>query len=343
MKEIGFAIIGAGNIGQIHAQAIQAIPGARVSVVCSQTERRGMLLAETFGADWTADYQQAVQRNDVDVVAICTPSGSHTEIAEAAAAAGKHMAVEKPIEITLERADRIIKAAQAAGVKMTGIFPSRFTAGVHRVKQAVEAGRLGRLSLADAYVKWYRTPEYYNGTWRGTWALDGGGALMNQSIHTIDLLQWLAGPVDTIFGRTATLAHTIQTEDTASAVVVFKNGALGVIQGATSCWPGDRARVELHGDQGTIVLEEGRITTWKLADASPEEEAHMLGLEQSQGSGSADPMGISYELHRRQLADLIEAIREDRSPAIAGTEARKAVEIILAIYRSAQTGAPVQL
>lgn len=166
---------------------------------------------------------------------------------------------------------------------------------------------------------------------------------MNQSIHTIDLLQWLAGPIDTIFGRTATLAHAIQTEDTASAVVVFKNGALGVIQGATSCWPGDRARVELHGDQGTIVLEEGRITTWKLADTTPEEEAGMLGLEQSQGSGSADPLGISYELHRRQLADLIEAIREDRPPAIAGTEARKAVEIILAIYRSAQTGVPVQL
>jgi len=161
---------------------------------------------------------------------------------------------------------------------------------------------------------------------------------MNQSIHTIDLMQWLAGAVDTVFGHMATLAHQMQTEDTAAAVVTFQNGALGVVQGATSCWPGDQARLALHGDGGTIVLEEGRIAAWKLADADPDEELRMLSLERDLGSGSSDPQGIGYELHRRQIADLIEAIREDRPPAVEGVEARRAVEIILGICESAQKG-----
>jgi UDP-N-acetyl-2-amino-2-deoxyglucuronate dehydrogenase len=343
MPTYGFAVIGAGNIGQIHAQAVACIPDARVSVVCDADAGRGRALAASCQAAWVPEYTAAVTRPDVDVVCVCTPSGSHAEIVEAAARAGKHLAVEKPIDVTLERADRIIGAAQQAGVQMACIFPSRFRAGVHQARQAVEQGRLGRLTLADAYVKWYRTQAYYDGTWRGTWNLDGGGALMNQSIHTIDLLQWLAGPVATVVGRTATLAHRIDTEDTASAVLEFQNGAMGVIQGATSCWPGDRARLELHGDKGTVVLEEGRITTWQLADAAADEEERMLNLEGVQGSGSSDPTAIGYEMHRRQLADLVDAIRQHRRPVIEGAEARKALEIILAIYRSAQTNRPVCL
>lgn len=343
MQKIGFALIGAGNIAKIHAQAIRAIPGAEVRVVCSRREEPGRALAALYNAAWLPDYHEAVARDDVDVVSICTPSATHADIAEAAAQAGKHLVIEKPIDVTLERADRILRAADRPGLKMTCIFPSRFTAGARAAKEAVEQGRLGRLALADAYVKWYRPQSYYDGSWRGTWAGDGGGALINQSIHSIDLLQWLAGPVESVFGRVATLAHRMETEDTASAVLTFRSGALGVIQGATSCWPGDRARVELHGDKGAIVLEEARITRWKLADAAPDEEAKMLALEEAGGSGSSDPMGIGYELHRRQIADLVEAIREDRPPAIGGAEARKALEIILAIYRSAQTGAIVKL
>ena len=343
MMDIRFAIIGAGNVARVHAEAIRAIPHARVSAVCSRSELSGRALAEAYDAEWTPDYHQAVVRDDVEAVCVCTPSGTHAEIAEAAAQAGKHLAVEKPIDVTLERADRIIHAAQQAGVKMTCIFHNRFTAGVHRARQALGQGRLGKLTLAEASVKWYRPQEYYDASWRGTWALDGGGALMNQSIHTIDLMQWLAGPVDTVFGHTATLAHQMQTEDTAAAVVTFQNGALGVVQGATSCWPGDQARLALHGDRGTIVLEEGRIATWKLADADPDEELQMLTLERHLGSGSSDPQGIGYELHRRQIADLIEAIQEDRLPAVEGVEARRAVEIILGIYESAQKGAIVTL
>jgi len=344
MGKTRFAIIGAGNIGKTHAQAITDISEAELRVVCEPIEERGRALAATYGADWVADYREAVTRPDVDVVCICTPSGSHAEPAVAAARAGKHLIVEKPIDVTLERIDRIIAAAKEGGIKLTCIFPLRFRQGVSEARKALEAGRLGRLVLADAFVKWYRPQSYYEGSWRGSWALDGGGALMNQSIHSIDLLQWLAGPVESVVGRTATLAHQhMETEDTASAVLVFRNGALGVVQGATSCWPGEGARVELRGDRGTIALEEGRIATWKLADARPGEEETMLALEQSLGSGCSNPTAISYELHRRQIADLIGAIGDDRPPAISGADARKAVEIILAIYRSAATRASVAL
>ena len=343
VQPVRFAVIGAGNIAKIYVEAFAHVPAAAVSVICSRTEAAGRSLAQRCGADWTPAYADAVSRDDVDAVVVATPSGTHAEIAVAAATAGKHLLVEKPLDITLTRVDRIIDAAAAAGVILACVFPSRFAQGVRIAKEALDAGRLGRLTLADAYVKWHRPQSYYDSGWRGTWALDGGGALMNQSIHTIDLLQWLAGPVESLFGRTATLAHAMQTEDTASAVLTFTSGALGVIQGATSCWPGDRARVELHGDRGRIVLEEGRITAWKLADAAPGEEERMLGLEQQGGSGAADPMAIGFEMHRRQIVDLIGAIREGRPPAIQGAEARRSIEIIRAIYRSAQSQQPVQL
>ena len=335
MQPLNFAVIGAGNIGKIQAEAIRHIPDARVTVVCNRNETAGRALAENHDAIWVADFQEAVCRADVDIVTICTPSGTHMEIAVAAAEAGKHLLVEKPIDITLSRIDQILSAVEKAGVVLACVFPYRFAQGVHKAKAALDAGRLGRLTLADVFVKWYRPQSYYDGNWRGTWQLDGGGALMNQSIHSIDLLQYLAGPVESVMARTATLAHEMQTEDTASAVLTFKNGALGVIQGATSCWPGDRARVELHGDRGTIALEEGRIVHWKLADAVPGEEEAMLTLEQAQGSGAANPTAIGYEMHRRQIVDLIDAIRQNRVPAIQGAEARRSVEIIRAIYLAA--------
>lgn len=343
MQPLNFAVIGAGNIAKIQAEAIRHIPEARVTVVCNRTEATGRALAEKHGAVWVEDYTQAVARADVDVVTVCTPSGFHTEVAVAAANAGKHLLVEKPLDITLPRVDQIIEAAQRANVVLACVFPLRFAQGGHKAKAALEAGRLGRLTLADVYVKWFRPQKYYDGGWRGTWKLDGGGALMNQAIHNIDLLQWLVGPVASVIGRTTTLAHSMETEDTGCAVLTFQNGALGVIQGATSCWPGDRARVELRGDRGTIVLEEGRIAVWKLADATPEEEAAMLTLEQQQGSGAADPTAIGYEMHRRQIVDLIEAIQTGRPPAIQGAEARRSVEIIYAIYRSTTIGRSISL
>jgi UDP-N-acetyl-2-amino-2-deoxyglucuronate dehydrogenase len=343
MQTLRFAVIGAGNIAKIHVQALQQIPTAQITVICNRTEATGRALAESAGAAWEADYRTTVQRSDVDAVAICTPSATHAEIAIAAAQAGKHLLVEKPLDVTLPAIDALIEAARQAGVVLAGIFPLRFQAGAHEAKAALAAGRLGRLTLADVFVKWYRPQSYYDSGWRGTWAGDGGGALMNQAIHNIDLVQWLAGPVTQVIGQTGTLAHAMETEDTACAVLTFANGALGVIQGATSTWPGDPARVELRGDKGTIVLEEGRIVTWKLADATPEEEAAMLNLEAGGGSGAGDPMAIGSERHRRQIADFIEAVREGRPPRVDGAEARKSVEIIRAIYQSAHEGRPVSL
>lgn len=343
METVRFALVGAGNIAKIYIAAFAVIPNATVTVVCSRTEATGRALAEKCGAAWEPDYHKAVARGDVDAVVVATPSGTHANIAVAAAEAGKHLLVEKPLDITLARVDSILQAAARAGIVLASVYPLRFTEGAQRAKMAVDAGRLGKLALADVSVKWFRPQSYYDNAWRGRWAVDGGGALMNQAIHNVDLVQWLAGPVTSVVGRTTTLAHTMETEDTASALISYANGALGVIQGATSCWPGDPARVELHGDRGTIVLEEGRIVVWKLQDAVPGEEEAMVALEQAAGSGAADPMAIGFEKHRRQIVDLIEAIQTGRSPAIRGEEARRSVEIVRAIYRSAQTGVPVTL
>jgi predicted dehydrogenase len=343
MNAVRFALIGAGNIAKIYVAAFAVIPDAKVVVVCSRTEATGRALADKCGAEWEADFHKAVSREDVDAVVVATPSGTHADIAVAAAEAGKHLLVEKPLDITLGRVDSILEAAQRAGIVLASVYPLRFTEGAQRAKAAVEAGRLGQLALADVSVKWFRPQSYYDNAWRGRWAVDGGGALMNQAIHNVDLVQWLAGPVTSVVGRTTTLAHQMETEDTASALLTYANGALGVIQGATNCWPGDPARVELHGDRGTIVLEEGRIVVWKLQDAAPGEEEAMLALEQAAGSGAADPMAIGFEKHRRQIVDLIEAIRTGRDPAIRGEEARRSVEIVRAIYHSAAIKTAVTL
>jgi UDP-N-acetyl-2-amino-2-deoxyglucuronate dehydrogenase len=214
--------------------------------------------------------------------------------------------------------------------------------GAIQAKKAVEQGRLGKLVLADAYVKWYRSTDYYQG-WHGTWALDGGGALINQAIHNIDLVQWLSGSVTSITGHIATLRHKMEAEDTASALLTFRNGALGVIQAATSCWPGDPARAEFHGTQGTIVLEEGRIVVWDLADSSPAENQEMLSLETRDGTTSSDPTAVTHQAHQAQIEDLIDAIEQDREPTVNGPEARKAIEIIRAIYLSSKLGKAIRL
>ncbi len=333
-----FCIVGAGFISGVHVQALAEIPEARITVVCDTVEKAAAALADKAGAPWTTDYRQAVERDDVDVVCVCTPSGTHAEIAVAAAEAGKHLVVEKPLDVTLERIDRIVEAARKAGVKLTCIFPYRFMRGAGLAKRALDEGRLGRLTLADAYIKWYRSQQYYDTSdWKGTWALDGGGALMNQGIHNIDLLTYLAGPVSRVVARADTLAHKMETEDTAVALLTFANGALGAIEGTTASWPGESGRVELHGDRGTIALEDGRIVTWKLADATPEEEAEVLG-ETNLGSGASSVSGFSHEMHRRQLADMVEAIQHDRPPAIDGSEGRRSVAVILAIYESNRRG-----
>ena len=349
MSGHAFGIIGCGMIAEYHTRAIREIPGARVAAAFSRSDPNGAKIAKLAGGDCTVydDLDAMLAHPEIDVVCVCTPSGAHKDPAVKAARAGKHVVVEKPLEITLPRCDAIIEACGEAGVRLCTIFPSRFSAANLALKTAIDTGRFGRLSLGDTQVKWWRTQEYYDsGGWRGTWELDGGGALMNQAIHNVDLLQWLMGDVETVQAMTATLAHVrIEVEDTAAAVLHFKNGALGVIEAATSAYPGLLKRTEIHGDRGSARVEQDDITLWDFQIKVPSDaEIHASMLRAGGGfkAGASDPRGINHEGHRDQLTDFLQAIDEGRAPAIDGREGRKSVEIIRAIYRSAETGTAVR-
>jgi predicted dehydrogenase len=284
---------------------------------------------------------QALKRDDVHAVIICTPSGDHLEPALAAASAGKHVVVEKPLEISPQRCDQIIAACDKAGVKLCTIFPSRFSDANQTLRAAIDAERFGKLVLGETTCKWWRTQEYYDsGQWRGTWQLDGGGALMNQAVHNVDLLLWLMGPVKEVSGFTATLAHNrIEVEDTAVATLRFTNGALGVIIAATSIHPGFPKTVAIHGDRGSAVIEQDDLITWTFADSQPadDEIRHRFAKKTGATGGAADPKAISHEGHARQLRDFVAAIREDRAPMVDGREGKKAVELICAVYEASQS------
>ena len=343
----GFGIVGCGMVSEFHARAIEALPNAQLRAVCSRSEANAKRRGEQFNADWTTDLDRLLNRSDIDIVSVCSASGAHAEPTVAAAKAGKHVIVEKPLDITLERIDAMIEACAEAGVQLSGVFQSRFHPTSQLLKKAVESGRFGRLTLAEATVKWWRSQEYYDeGGWKGTKALDGGGALMNQSIHAIDLLQWLMGPAAEIAAFKDTLAHErIDVEDTAAACIRFQNGALGVIQGATSVHPGFFKKIEISGDRGSVVMEEENIAFWQFADETDEDERIRAEFaDQTQtGGGASDPSAISFEGHRRQFEAFIDQIETGRSSGLDGTEARKAVEIIHAIYRSAETRSFVPL
>ena len=343
----GFAIIGTGMISRFHARALADVRGAKLVGCCDRVPRLAKKFAEDEDCTAYSDLRQLLADPDVDAVAIATPSGAHMEPAVAAARAGKHVIVEKPLEVTLKRCDRIIRACEEAGVKLATIFPSRFHDSSVKLKRAVDEGRFGRLTLGDAYVKWFRTQEYYDsGAWRGTWKLDGGGALMNQAIHTVDLLAWLMGPVDEIQAQIATLAHKrIEVEDVATATLKFANGALGVIEATTAAYPGYLKRIELHGSEGTAVLEEEDLKAWDFAKKSRADAAILKAMKtkKSTGGGAADPAAIGHHGHALQLRDFVQAIRTNGTPAVDGPEGRRAVEIILAIYKSAMTGRTVKL
>jgi predicted dehydrogenase len=349
MAEHGFGIIGCGMIAEYHTRAINEIKGARVVAAWSRNPVNGEKIARLADGDCRIfdDLGAMLAQPSLDVVCVCTPSGAHMEPAVEAARAGKHVVVEKPLEITLPRCDAIISACERAGVRLCTIFPSRFTAANIRLKEAIDLGRFGRLTLGDTYVKWWRTQEYYDsGGWRGTWHLDGGGALMNQAIHNVDLLYWLMGDVASITAMTATLAHElIEVEDTAVAALRFRNGALGVIEAATSAYPGLLKRTEIHGDRGAARAEQDDITLWTFQEKVPSDNEVLAAMAGQAGfkAGASDPRGITHIGHRDQLTDFLEAIDRGRAPAVDGREGRKSVEIIRAIYRSAETQSQVKL
>jgi predicted dehydrogenase len=345
----GFGIVGLGLIADFHAKAIQAVSGGRSSLVacCSRSAEKAQEFEKKYGCTGYTDIEKFLAHPGLDIVSLCTPSGAHLGHSLAAAEAGKHVIVEKPLEITPERCDKIIAACESAKVSLAGIFQSRFSEVAGIVKRAVDLGRFGTLVLGDAYVKWFRSQEYYDdGGWHGTQSLDGGGALINQSIHAIDLLQWFMGPVDSVQAFTGTVGHKrIEVEDNAVAALRFRNGAFGVIEGSTSVYPGFLKRIEISGTKGSVILEEETLKAWDFAESLPEDEKirKKFGAGTETGGGAADPGAISFEGHRRQFEEFITSLEQGRSPLVDGREAKKAVEIIQAIYTSAKKGAPVRL
>jgi predicted dehydrogenase len=344
--DLGFGIVGTGVIADFHARAIKEAHGARLIGIAGRTEEKTREFALQHGAVfWTTQVAELAARPDIDVICIATPSGAHLEPALEAAKAGKHVIVEKPIEITLERVDALLRAADQARVCVGAIFQSRFGLGARTVKAAIEAGRFGRLVLCSAYVKWHRKPEYYSGSWHGSQALDGGGALMNQGIHSVDLLQWFAGMPAEVSARTARLVHAgIEAEDTAVATLRFPHGALGTIEASTAVFPGWDRRIEICGENGSAGLENDRIVHWKFREPKPGDEAILNpALDATMGSGSSNPTQIGHLGHRLQIQDMIDSIRDGRSPTVDGHAARNAVALVRAIYESAASGNPVGL
>lgn len=340
---IGFGIVGAGMIAGYHAEAIQQTPGARLVGVADRTVAKAEGFAARYGAELaTADLGALVAHPEVQVICITTPSGAHLDPALTAIAAGKHVIVEKPLEISTERADQLINAAERAGVLLAPIFQARFGAGARAVRNAVSAGRLGRLVLASVYVKWHREPDYYTG-WKGTLALDGGGAVINQSIHGLDLLQWFVGMPEKVTARTTRRVHLgIEAEDTAAAIWSFPDGALGTLEATTAAWPGWSRRIELCGEKGSITLEDDRISRWDFLAARPEDESiRATASGTTLGSGAGAPNAISCVGHRRQVGDVVAAVRDGTPLAVDAREGRKAVALVQAIYESARRGRTV--
>jgi UDP-N-acetyl-2-amino-2-deoxyglucuronate dehydrogenase len=355
-----FGIVGCGGIGPTHAGAIRQIDGAEITAVADVVADRASNLAQKFGVAKVYDSgEKLIADPDVDIVCLCTPSGMHADGAVAAMLAGKHVIVEKPMDVSLAACDRMICAADETKRKLTVISQHRFDAASVLARQTIQRGDLGKIILATADVKWWRTQGYYDsGDWRGTWAMDGGGALMNQGVHTVDVLQWLAGPVKSVYAQTRTSAHDrIEVEDIAVATLTFENGAVGTLVATTAAYPGLPVKIDLFGTKGSISIEgdvlkvlavQGKDTLWGKAA-----NAHAIRVAQG-GTASvkddaavreaaADPGAVWGDAHREQFKDFLAAIREDRQPLIDGRAAKKPVEIILAVYESARTGKSVNI
>ena len=342
---IRFAIIGTGNIAEFHARAIDLVDNAQLVAVHSRREEPGQAFAAKHNAEYVGDTAALLARDDVDAICITTPSGTHADLGIAAARAGKHVLTEKPLDITPERVDELVNACAENKVQLGGIFQARFGKGAQAVKTAVDAGRFGQLAWASAYVPWFRSEEYYQSAgWRGTWDLDGGGALMNQSIHAIDMILWLAGDWEEVSARCTNILHKgLEVEDTAMAWVKFKSGAMGVIQGSTACYPGEPKRVELKGSTGSATLVDDMPTLWQFeTELGQDEEVREWVKGAKIGGGASDPNAISIDGHRAQIEDFAAAITEGREPAIPGRDGKKAVELICAIYQSSQANAIVR-
>ena len=337
-----FGIIGAGMIGHFHARAVTAMAGSELQSVFDLRAEAAEKLAAEYGAEGYSDIDSFLADPELEIVTIGTPSGAHLEPALAALKAGKHVICEKPLEITTERIDQLMDAAKKSGKTVSAVLNRRFHPGMDAFKKAADENRFGNLTSASAYVKWYRDQAYYDSAgWRGTWALDGGGALMNQSIHTIDALLYLAGPVLSVQANSACLAHErIEVEDIVVAALEFQNGARGVIECSTCTWSrdGHPARVQLAGTEGSVFLADEAFEIWDFKDKQPEDEEIRKTLMKGQeaGLGANDPSAINFYQHQRNFEEVVQSIAEGRECKTTASEARKAVALIGAIYESAR-------
>lgn len=358
-----FAIVGCGVISPTHADALAALPEAQLTACCDVVPERAAAFAEKYGL--TAKSLEAVLADpDIDAVTVCVPSGLHGEIGSRALRAGKNVLVEKPMEITLAACDNLQEAARESGKTLAVISQHRFDAASQVVKQALEDGVLGTIVYAEAQVPWFRTQGYYDsGDWRGTWALDGGGALMNQGVHTVDLLRWLCGPVETVYAQARTLAHErIEVEDVVAATLTLKNGAVASLSASTALYPGFPVRVAVHGTDGGAIIEGDMLHTLTTRDSTiGGEAAHAHAVQVATGGTKAategkaaeskateaqtasDPAALWGGAHQMQIADFIHCCRTGDTPLVDGAEGRKAVELVLAVYESARTGQIVKL
>jgi UDP-N-acetyl-2-amino-2-deoxyglucuronate dehydrogenase len=340
-RTFNFAIVGYGMIAGIHAASIAELPNARLAAVCGNNRDRTEAFAAAYGAAVYTDYDEMLVNDEIDIVCILTPSGTHAKLGIAAARAGKHVIVEKPIDITLESADLLIETCRASGVKLCCISQHRYDHAVVELKKAADAGMLGQLNFGASHTKWYRSQEYYDRTaWRGTWAMDGGGALINQSIHYVDLLLYIMGPVEEVFAYCATRGHErIEVEDIAAAAVKFKTGAIGLIEANTTAYPGFSTRLDIYGTNGSVIIENDKVKEWKLANGfeyvPPSEDANV-----KIGAASVD---ISHHSHKEQIKHFLACIEEGKETLVNGEEARTTLQTVLSIYESARTGKPIKI
>ena len=339
MTHIG--IIGGGGISETHARAAREIDGVEIAAIFGRNREKIDRLSDLYGGKAYQDFQAFLQHQPMSMVLIGSPSGLHAEQGIASARHGLHVLVEKPIDITTARADLMIAECELAQVKLGICFQDRFAPDICRLKELIDDGRLGQPILVSGRVKWYRPPDYYSSShWRGTSDLDGGGALINQGVHTVDLLLWLMGSVRQVYARTSTSFHRIEVEDTVVATLEFVNGAIGTLEVATSVYPGYRRRLELTGSEGTIILEHDRIIAADLRTPLTEQ---LAPVDENTNPSANSPVVSDINGHRSILRDFLRAIETDTMPRCDGREGRRSVELVEAIYESARTGQAVTL
>lgn len=341
--KFGFGIVGTGAAAETHARQIQELPEAAVTAVYGRNANKAREFAARFGVkQWYSDFRRLLDDRGVDIVDVITPHGAHQEFAVPAAKAGKHVVVEKPIETTLDRADAIIEACREHNVKLSVIYQMRFGNEVRRLKQAVDSGRFGRIVLGAAYDKGFRDASYYaTKPWKASRAESGGGCVMISTIHFIDLLLWVMGPVETVVAKRKTATHDIDVEDVGAAIATFRNGAIGVVESSTSTYPSFKSWIEVHGERGSAIVsgEYDQTYLWNVM-----EEPDAVDAPKNFQFRDVTDAGLYPELRQRyQLQDVIDAIKENRLPLVTGEEARRSLAFVLAMYESAETGREVSV